>query len=165
MSRMVIDFWVGLFVLVGLLALAILALKVGNLTTFQQSDGYSVGVSFENIGSLKERAPVKSAGVVVGRVGQIKFDNKTFEAVVTLEIDPRFSFPKDTSAAVLTSGLLGEQYIGLEPGGDSEMLKEGSVIKLAQSALVWEQLVGQMIFERSKDNSAEPAALEGTAKP
>ena len=165
MSRMVIDFWVGLFVLVGLLALAILALKVGNLTTFQQSDGYRVGVSFENIGSLKERAPVKSAGVVVGRVGQIKFDNKTFEAVVTLEIDPRFSFPKDTSAAVLTSGLLGEQYIGLEPGGDSEMLKEGSVIKLAQSALVWEQLVGQMIFERSKDNNAEPAALEGSAKP
>lgn len=165
MSRMVIDFWVGLFVLIGLLALAILALKVGNLTTFRQSDSYSVGVSFENIGSLKERAPVKSAGVVVGRVGAIKFDNKTFEAVVTLEIDPRFSFPKDTSAAVLTTGLLGEQYIGLEPGGDSELLKDGSVIKLAQSALVWEQLIGQMIFERSKDNSAEPAALQGAEKP
>lgn len=165
MSRMVIDFWVGLFVLIGLLALAILALKVGNLTTFRQSDGYSVGVSFENIGSLKERAPVKSAGVVVGRVSYIKFDNKTFEAVVTLEIDPRFSFPKDTSAAVLTSGLLGEQYVGLEPGGDGEMLKDGSVIKLAQSALVWEQLIGQMIFERSKDNSAGAAALQGPAKP
>lgn len=165
MSRMAIDFWVGLFVLIGLLALAILAIKVGNLTTFRESDGYSVAVSFENIGSLKERAPIKSAGVVVGRVGQIKFDNKTFEAVVTLEIDPRFSFPKDTSAAVLTSGLLGEQYIGLEPGGDTEMLKDGSMIKLAQSALVWEQLVGQMIFQRSKDDSAEPAALQGAAKP
>lgn len=164
MSRMIIDFWVGLFVLIGLLALAILALKVGNLTTFKQSDGYSVGVSFENIGSLKERAPVKSAGVVVGRVGYIKFDNQTFEAVVTLEIDSRFSFPKDTSAAVLTSGLLGEQYIGLEPGGASEMLKDGSVIKLAQSALVWEQLIGQMIFERSKDNSAA-AALQNATKP
>lgn len=165
MSRMAIDFWVGLFVLIGLLALAILALKVGNLTTFRQSEGYSVGVSFANIGSLKERAPVKSAGVVVGRVSHIRFDNKSFEAVVTLEIDPRFSFPKDTSAAVLTSGLLGEQYIGLEPGGDSEMLKDGSVIKLAQSALVWEQLVGQMIFERSNDTRAEPAAMQGAGKP
>lgn len=165
MSRMMIDFWVGLFVLIGLLALGFLALKVGNLTPLRQSDGYSVTASFENIGSLKERAPVKSAGVVVGRVSQIRFDNKTFEAIVTLEIDPRFSFPKDTSAAVLTSGLLGEQYIGLEPGGDSEMLKNGAVIKLAQSALVWEQLVGQMIFERSKENSAEPAALQGAEKP
>lgn len=165
MNRTMLDFWVGLFVLIGLLALAFLALKVGNLTTFRQSDGYSVTASFENIGSLKERAPVKSAGVVVGRVSKIRFDNKTFEAIVTLEINPRFSFPKDTSASVLTSGLLGEQYIGLEPGGDSEMLKDGSAIKLAQSALVWEQLVGQMIFERSKDSSAEPAALNSAEKP
>lgn len=165
MSRIMIDFWVGLFVLIGLIALGILALKVGNLTPLQQSHGYSVTTSFENIGSLKERAPVKSAGVVVGRVSEIRFDNKTFEAIVTLELDPRFSFPKDTSAAVLTSGLLGEQYVGLEPGGDTEMLKNGSVIKLAQSALVWEQLVGQMIFERSKEKSAEPAALTGEAQP
>lgn len=161
MSRMMLDFWVGLFVLIGLLALVFLALKVGNLTNFQQSDGYKVTASFENIGSLKERAPVKSAGVVVGRVSNIHFDNQTFEASVTLELDPRFKFPRDSSVAVLTTGLLGEQYIGIEPGGDSELLKDGSVIKLAQSALVWEQLVGQMIFERSKENSAEPQALEG----
>src|SRR5262252_10934293 len=140
MTRKELDLWVGIFVLIGILAMLFLSLKVANLAAFSASDAYPVMAKFDNIGGLKVRAPVKSAGVVVGRVGEIRFDNDSFEAVVTLNIDGRYKFPKDTSAKILTSGLLGEQYIGLTAGGDSENLKAGDVIRITQSAVVLENL-------------------------
>jgi len=144
--------WVGIFVCAGVAALFMLALKVGNAsTTFQTGDAYSVNAEFDNIGGLKVRAPVKSAGVVVGRVDAIQFDGKKFVARVTLKIDKRYPFPKDTSVSILTSGLLGEQYIGLEAGGDSEMLKEGETAKLTQSAVVLEKLIGQFLYSKAAE--------------
>ena len=118
MTRKELDLWVGLFVVIGIGAMLFLSLKVANLASFSASDTYSVTAKFDNIGGLKVRAPVKSAGVVVGRVGEIRFDNESFEAVVVLNVDSHYQFPRDTSAKILTSGLLGEQYIGLTAGGD-----------------------------------------------
>jgi len=144
--------WVGIFVCAGVAALFMLALKVGNAsTTFQTGDAYSVNAEFDNIGGLKVRAPVKSAGVVVGRVDAIQFDGKKFVARVTLKIDKRYPFPKDTSVSILTSGLLGEQYIGLEAGGDREMLKDGETAKLTQSAVVLEKLIGQFLYSKAAE--------------
>src|SRR3569832_2403830 len=117
MNRTVLDFWVGLFVIAGIGALLFLALKVGSMSTVNSADSYEVIADFQNIGGLNPRAPVKSAGVVVGRVADIRFDNEKYEAAVTLRLDKRYAFPKDTSAAIMTSGLLGEQYVGLEAGG------------------------------------------------
>jgi phospholipid/cholesterol/gamma-HCH transport system substrate-binding protein len=122
MSRKVLDLWVGVFVALGMAALLVLALKVGNLSGANFAETYSLTAKFANIGGLKVRAPVKSAGVVVGRVADIHFDAQTYEAVVTFSIDGRYRFPKDTFALILTAGLLGEQYIGLDPGGDENML-------------------------------------------
>jgi len=141
MKRTTVDLWVGVFVTAGLVALLTLALKVGNASTVSASDGYSVFGQFENIGGLKARAPVKSAGVVVGRVGGISFDDQKFSARVTIRIDKRYKFPKDTSASILTSGLLGEQYIGLDAGADSASLNEGDEIKITQSAVVLEKFL------------------------
>ena len=124
MNKTILDLWVGLFVIVGIAALLFLTLKVGSMNTVNNSDSYEVVAHFENIGGLKSRAPVKSAGVVVGRVAEVRFDNEVYEAAVTLRLDKRYAFPKDTSAAIMTSGLLGEQYIGLEAGGDSVKLKD-----------------------------------------
>jgi phospholipid/cholesterol/gamma-HCH transport system substrate-binding protein len=138
MKRTTIDLWVGLFVTGGLIALLVLALKVGNATTVSASQGYHVTAEFDNIGGLKPRAPVKSAGVVVGRVESIAFDNKKFLARVTMRIDKAYQFPTDTTASILTSGLLGEQYVGLDGGGDDVMLKDGDRMKLTQSAMVLE---------------------------
>jgi phospholipid/cholesterol/gamma-HCH transport system substrate-binding protein len=151
MNKTVLDLWVGLFVIAGIVALLFLALKVGSMSAIKTAESYEVVARFDNIGGLKPRAPVKSAGVVVGRVGDIRFDNATYEAAVTLRLDKRYAFPKDTSAAIMTSGLLGEQYIGLEAGGDSETLKDKDRILLTQSAVVLENLIGQFIYGKAQE--------------
>ena len=156
MNRKAIDLWVGVFVAMGFLALIFLALKVGNLgPTSQLGDTYQVRAKFDNIGGLKVRAPVKSAGVVVGRVGAISFDSKTYQASVAIDLDTRYQFPKDTFANILTSGLLGEQYVGLDVGGDEEMLKPGDTLVKTQSAIVLEKLISQFMFSKAEDGSAK----------
>jgi phospholipid/cholesterol/gamma-HCH transport system substrate-binding protein len=154
MKRNALDLWVGVFVAIGLGALLFLALKVGNLGSFSAAKTYQVRANFDNIGGLKKRAPVKSAGVVVGRVEDIDFDTKTYEAAVTMSIDSRYEFPKDTSAKILTSGLLGEQYVGLSAGGDTAMLKDGETLKLTQSAVVLENLISQFLFSKAADGNS-----------
>ncbi|HVL77562.1 MAG TPA: outer membrane lipid asymmetry maintenance protein MlaD [Noviherbaspirillum sp.] len=151
MQRKSIDIWVGLFVLLGAIALFFLAMKAGNMSTFTFQETYAVNARFDNIGGLKPRAPVKSAGVVVGRVGDIRFDDNTFLAVVTLNLDSRYQFPRDSSAKILTAGLLGEQYIGIEPGGDTENLAQGDRISMTQSAIVLENLIGQFLFSKAAE--------------
>lgn len=153
MSRKALDLWVGAFVALGFGAALFLALKVAGSATFAAGNGYQVAAKFDNIGGLKVRAPVKSAGVVVGRVIDIRFDNESFEAVVSLSIDSRFQFPKDTSAKILTSGLLGEQYIGLAAGGDTVNLKSGDTIKITQSALVLENLISQFLYSKAAEGN------------
>jgi phospholipid/cholesterol/gamma-HCH transport system substrate-binding protein len=155
MQRKSLDLWVGIFVLLGALALLFLALKAGNMSTFSFAKTYSVTSSFENIGGLKPRAPVKSAGVVVGRVADIQFDDKNFQATVTLDLESGYKFPKDSSAKILTSGLLGEQYIGIEPGGDTENLAQGDKIKMTQSAIVLENLIGQFLYSKAAEGKAD----------
>jgi phospholipid/cholesterol/gamma-HCH transport system substrate-binding protein len=151
MKRQTLDLWVGLFVLMGLAALVFLALKVANLSSFGNANTYSVRASFDNIGGLKVRAAVKSAGVVVGRVTAIGFDNQTFEARVDMAIDTRYRFPRDTSAKILTSGLLGDQYVGLAAGGDTKELANGDAIKITQSAVVLENLIGQFLYSKAAE--------------
>ena len=151
MKRKALDLWVGVFVALGLGALLFLALKVGNLASFSAAETYQVRANFDNIGGLKVRAPVKSAGVVVGRVEGVIFDTGSYEAVVTFSVDKRYEFPKDTSAKILTSGLLGEQYIGLSAGGDSVNLKSGDKLKITQSAIVLENLISQFLFSKAAD--------------
>ena len=156
MDRTVLDLWVGIFVAGGIAALMVLALKVGNAsTTFNVGETYQVSGEFDNIGGLKVRAPVKSSGVVVGRVDQIAFDNDRFRARVVMNIDKRYQFPKDTSASILTSGLLGEQYVGLEAGGDSESIKAGGSFKLTQSAVVLEKLIGQFLYSKAAEGDGK----------
>lgn len=155
MNKTVLDFWVGLFVIAGVVALLFLALKVGSTSAVSASNSYEVVARFDNIGGLKPRAPVKSAGVVVGRVADIHFDNETFEAAVTLRLDKRYAFPKDTSAAIMTSGLLGEQYIGLEAGGDSQTLKDKDRILITQSAVVLENLIGRFIYGQAQEGATQ----------
>jgi phospholipid/cholesterol/gamma-HCH transport system substrate-binding protein len=156
MTRRPIDLLVGTFVLLGLAALLFLALKAGNMSSFSLSATYDARARFDNIGGLKVRAPVKSAGVVVGRVAAIVFDDKTYQAIVTMALDERYRFPKDTSAKILTSGLLGEQYIGLEAGGDAAMLAAGDTIKMTQSAVVLENLISQFLFSKAADGDKKP---------
>ena len=151
MERTKLDLWVGMFVVAGIAALVMLALKVGNLSTYNVSDSYQVQAFFSNIGGLKPKASIKSAGVLVGRVTDISLDTERYEAKVTMSLDKRYQFPKDTFANILTSGLLGEQYIGLAPGGDSEMLKGGDQIKKTQSAMVLEDLIGKFIYSKADD--------------
>jgi phospholipid/cholesterol/gamma-HCH transport system substrate-binding protein len=153
-------------VVAGFVAILLLALKAGNLLSFNFSETYQVLAKFDNIGGLKVRAPVKSAGVVVGRVSSVSFDDKTYEAVVTLAMDRRYGFPKDTSAKILTSGLLGEQYIGLEPGGDSAKLDNGGKITTTQSAIVLENLISQFLFSKAaegKDNNGSGNSSGGSS--
>ena len=154
MDRRLLDLWVGIFVVAGIGALFVLALQVSNASSFRTADSYTVVTEFDNIGGLKVRAPVKSAGVLVGRVEDIAFDNHKFVARVVLRLDKRYEFPKDTTASILTSGLLGEQYIGLDGGGDSEMLKDGDVLKLTQSAVVLEKLIGQFLYGRAAEGGS-----------
>ncbi len=164
MNRKAIDLWVGIFVAIGLGALLFLALKVGNLlTTNEERSGYQVEARFDNIGNLKPRAAVKSAGVVVGRVESIRLDGQTFEAVARLQIFSQYKFSRDTIAAVFTSGLLGEQFVGLEAGGDSVMLKDEDRIKKTQSAVQIEKLISQFMFSKAQDSPAAPAATPPSA--
>ena len=155
MKRKSLDLWVGVFVAMGLGALLFLAMKVGNLATFSAAETYLVKANFDNIGGLKKRAPVKSAGVVVGRVEDIAFDSESYEASVALSIDKRYGFPKDTSAKILTAGLLGEQYIGLTAGGDTVKLKNGDKLKITQSAVVLENLISQFLFSKAADGNKD----------
>src|SRR5882757_4282399 len=150
-----IDVWVGLFVIAGGCALLFLALKAGNLASFSTQDTIRVSAKFDNIGGLKVRAPIKSAGVVVGRVVGIRFDDKTFQAVADLDLEARYQFPKDTSAKILTSGLLGEQYLGLEAGGDPKMLAAGDRITSTQSAVVLENLISQFLFNKAAEGKSD----------
>jgi phospholipid/cholesterol/gamma-HCH transport system substrate-binding protein len=145
-----LDLWVGVFVVAGIAALVVLALKVGNLSTYNVSESYELKAHFTNVGGLKPTASVRSAGVLVGRVTSIVLDTDRYEARVTMSIDKRYQFPKDTFANILTSGLLGEQYIGLMPGGDDVMLKSGDEFKQTQSAVVLEDLIGKF-FTSSAD--------------
>lgn len=154
------DVWVGLFVLIGAAALVFLALQAANLLNLNFESGYRITARFDNIGGLKPQAAVRSAGVVVGRVESIEFDDKTYQARVTLALQERYVFPKDSSLKILTSGLLGEQYIGIEAGADEANLADGDVVTATQSAVVLENLISQFLF--SKAAEAEPAA---TGKP
>ncbi len=155
MQRKSLDVWVGLFVLLGAIALVFLALKVGNMSSISFGPSYAVTARFDNIGGLKPSAPVKSAGVVVGRVESIRFDDKNFQALVTIRLQSDYLFPKDSSVKILTSGLLGEQYIGLEPGGDSKNFVQGDRIKSTQSAIVLENLISQFLFNKAAESSGE----------
>lgn len=152
MQRTTMDLWVGLFVVMGIIALMILSLKVGNLNVYNPSQSYVITGNFENIGGLKVRAPVKSAGVVVGRVTDIQFSIQTYDALVTMSMDSRFTFPKDTFASILTSGLLGEQYVGLAAGGDETILKDGDKIMKTNSAMVLEELIGRFLFDKASES-------------
>jgi phospholipid/cholesterol/gamma-HCH transport system substrate-binding protein len=155
MNKTILDLWVGVFVVAGVGALLFLALKVGSMSAVNASDSYQVSASFDNIGGLKPRAPVKSSGVVVGRVSNIAFDTTRYVAVVTMRIDKRYDFPKDTSASILTSGLLGEQYVGLEAGGDSVKLQNNDKITITQSAVVLENLIGQFLYGKAQEGTAK----------
>ena len=164
MKKTALDFWVGLFVLCGFVALLFLALKAGNMSALSFQPTYQVKMHFDNIGGLKGGAAVKSSGVVVGRVDSITFDDKSFQALVAIDIDKKFQFPDDSSAKILTSGLLGEQYIGLEPGGSEQNLKSGDTIAMTQSAIVLENLISQFLYSKAADSgAASGAAAAGAA--
>ena len=157
MKRTTLDLWVGIFVTAGVVALFILALKVGNASSVSVSDGYRVFAEFDNIGGLKVRAPVKSAGVVVGRVEGIVLNTQTFRAKVALRIDNQYPFPTDSSASILTAGLLGEQYVGMDGGGDEANLKDGDQLKITQSAIVLEKVIGQFLYGKAAENTSGAA--------
>lgn len=165
MSRDKTDFWVGLFVLLGMLALVFLALRAGNLSSFSFAPTYQIQAHFDNIGGLKVRAPVKSSGVVVGRVSKLTFDNQRFQAVAILDLDEGYEFPLDSSASILTSGLLGEQYIGLTPGGDDNMLKDGSEVQFTQSAVVLEELISKFLYSSADKEGANTSATSAQHTP
>jgi phospholipid/cholesterol/gamma-HCH transport system substrate-binding protein len=149
LSRSTLDLWVGAFVAIGIGAILFLALKVGNLVSVGAAPGYRIEARFDNIGGLKMRAPAKAAGVVVGRVERIKLDPVTHQAVVTIKIDHDYQFTADTIASILTSGLLGEVYIGLDSGGDAKMLADGGTLAKTQSAVILEKLIGQFLFDKA----------------
>jgi phospholipid/cholesterol/gamma-HCH transport system substrate-binding protein len=161
MNRGVYDFWVGLFVVLGLAAMAFLALRVSTVSNGNAAAVYRVSAAFDNIGGLKVRAAVKSAGVVVGRVSGIQLDPKTYKAVVNIDIEQNFHFSKDSSAEILTSGILGDQYVGLTPGGDEAELKAGDKINLTSSALVLEKLIGQFMLSKADENKPTTAPAAG----
>lgn len=151
MERTTVDLWVGIFVMAGIAALVMLAMKVGNLGTYNVSETYQVHAYFTNIGGLKPKASIKSAGVLVGRVTDITLDTERYEAKVVMDLDKRYQFPADTFANIMTSGLLGEQYIGLLPGGDEKMLKNGEQLKKTQSAMVLEELIGKFLYSKADE--------------
>lgn len=155
MKKTAVDFWVGIFVIIGAMGLLFLALQAGNLSSFSTGQQYRVVAEFENIGGLKPRAPVKSAGVTVGRVAGIQLDPVTFRAVVSLDLEANFEFPRDSSARILTSGLLGEQYVGIEAGGDEENLANGERFSRTQSAVVLENLISQFLFNQASQGNKE----------
>ena len=147
-----LQMWVGVFVAIGIASLFMLAMKVSNISAFAETEGYELTLNFSNIGGLKVRSPVTMAGVVIGRVSEISFDKEIYEAEVKVKIENRYdNLPEDTSASIFTSGLLGEQYIGLEPGGSETFLKDGDRFKLTQSAVVLEQLIGQFLVSKASE--------------
>ena len=154
MQRSKNDVWVGLFVLIGAVAILFLALQAANLLTLSFQSTYRLTAKFDNIGGLKPKGAVRSSGVVVGRVESIAFDDKTFQARVTLAMEDRYAFPKDSSLKILTSGLLGEQYIGVEAGAEEKTLAAGDSISTTQSAVVLENLIGQFLFSKAADSSS-----------
>ncbi len=158
MQRSKNDVWVGLFVLIGGLAILFLALQSANLLSLSFQTNYTVHAKFDNVGGLKPKAAVRSAGVVVGRVEKIVLDDKSFQARVTLALEGRHTFPKDSSLKILTAGLLGEQYLGLEPGADEKTLVAGDTISNTQSAMVLESLIGQFLFSKAAEGSGPDAA-------
>ena len=158
MRKSAIDIWVGVFVAIGLLAALFLALKVGNMNAVSFQPTYTITARFDNIGGLKPRAPVKSAGVVVGRIADIRFDDTTYQATVTMTLERSYQFPKDSSAKILTSGLLGEQYVGLEAGGSDQMLAQGNMITQTQSAVVLENLISQFLYNKAADGGKDESA-------
>ena len=151
MGKKSIETLVGLFVLLGIAGLVFLSLKAANLASFNTGETYTLQARFDNIGGLKVRAPVRSAGVTIGRIASIAFDAQTYQGVVKLEVDRKIRFPRDTSAKILTSGLLGDQYIGLEAGADEANFAPGATITQTQSALVLENLIGQLIFNKAAE--------------
>jgi phospholipid/cholesterol/gamma-HCH transport system substrate-binding protein len=151
MQRSKNDIWVGMFVLLGAAALLFLALQSANLLSLSFQQTYKVTAKFDNIGGLKPKAALKSAGVVVGRVESITFDDKSFQARVTLAIESRYAFPKDSSLKILTSGLLGEQYLGIEPGADEKMLVNNDKVSSTQSAVVLENLISQFLYSKAAE--------------
>ena len=158
MRKSAIDVWVGIFVAIGLLAALFLALKVGNMDAVSFQPTYTITARFDNIGGLKPRAPVKSAGVVVGRIADIRFDDTTYQATVTMTLERSYQFPKDSAAKILTSGLLGEQYVGLEAGGSDQMLAQGNMITQTQSAVVLENLISQFLYNKAADGGKDESA-------
>jgi phospholipid/cholesterol/gamma-HCH transport system substrate-binding protein len=165
MAKKSTETLVGVFVLLGILALVFLALRAANLATFTTDKGYQVRARFDNIGGLKVRAPVRSAGVAVGHVVSISLDKNTYQGLVVMEISQGVSFPVDSSAQILTAGLLGDQYVGIEPGADDKNLKAGDLIKQTQSAVVLEKLIGQMIFNKAADAGGGTSPAPGAAGP
>ena len=155
MERSVIDLWVGIFVALGIAALLFLALKAGNVDSIIKSKGYLVSAEFDNIGGLKAKAPVKSAGVIVGRVDNVSFSNQSLRAVVKLNLDKQFQFPKDSSASILTSGLLGDQFVGIDPGGALENLQDGDRVRITQSAIVLEKVIGQFLYGKMSEKNGD----------
>ena len=162
MARSKNDLWVGLFVMLGIVAVVFLALKSANLLSINTQPTYRVSAKFDDIGSLKPKAAVKSAGVVVGRVTSISFDDESYQAVISLDMDRRFKFPKDSSLKILTSGLLGEQFIGIQPGYGEQMLAAGDKITSTQSAVVLENLISQFLYGKASDGGDSGA---GAKKP
>ena len=154
MQRSKNDVWVGLFVLIGAVAILFLALQSANLLTLNFQKNYSLNAKFDNVGGLKPKAAVRSAGVVVGRVENIMFDDKSFQARVTLAMESRYSFPKDSSLKILTSGLLGEQYLGIEPGAEEKTLVDGDTITSTQSAMVLESLISQFLYSKAAEGNS-----------
>jgi phospholipid/cholesterol/gamma-HCH transport system substrate-binding protein len=163
MGKKSIETLVGCFVLLGMLGLLFLAMKAANLGNVSSGDTYTITARFDNIGGLKVRAPVRTAGVTVGRVTSASLDGKTYQGVVTMEIERKFQFPKDSAAKILTSGLLGDQYIGLDPGGDDKMLAAGDTVPQTQSAVVLENLIGQFLSSKADTPTASPAAPAAAA--
>ena len=156
MKRQTLDLWVGLFVAIGIVATIFLSLRVANLTTLRSGPVYHVQAEFDNVGGLKVRAPVKSAGVNVGRVSAIAYDGEQHKAVVTVALDANYQFSADSSMSILTSGLLGEQYIGLQSGSDTEMLQDGDLVWLTSSAIVLENMIGQFLFSKAAEGDDRP---------
>lgn len=158
MNRRTMEVWVGVFVAAGMAALFMLTMKVSNVTALADDNGYQVTAKFENIGGLKARSPVTMAGVRVGRVANIAIDPKSYEAVVSMRISTQFNnLPKDTSASIFTAGVLGENYVGLEPGAEETYLKDGDQIKITQSAMVLENLIGQFLFNKAQEGKSGEA--------
>jgi len=164
MGKKKIEILVGLFVLLGMLGLVFLAVQAANLGSVGGGDSYTVQARFDNVGGLKPRAPVRSAGVLVGRVKKISLDSKTFQGVITMEIERVYQFPKDSAAKILTAGLLGDQYVGLEPGGDDANLAEGDTIAQTQSAVVLENLIGQFVTGKADAAGAPATAASGAGQ-